>query len=208
MAVSREERKQAYLGKAAAELEGLAARGVIAGGNAFSELLFLRGSAAGAEAGAGAGAGAAGAGAAGAGAGAAGATAAVGPFEDGERKALRASLERLGYPPECWLWALTCDDAGAPLDAGLLREAVATLDPATVVAVDNAAANALRNAYVEELAQLGALEQAILVPGVVAHVLGMRMMALGDFAAALGDAHAKQVAWARLKQLPPLGEPY
>lgn len=204
MAVSREERKQAYLGKAAAELEGLAARGVVAGGNAFSELLFLRGSAAGAEAGAGAGAAGAGAGA---GAGAAGA-AAVGPFEDGERKALRASLERLGYPPECWLWALTCDDAGAPLDAGLLREAVATLDPATVVAVDNAAANALRNAYVEELAQLGALEQAILVPGVVAHVLGMRMMALGDFAAALGDAHAKQVAWARLKQLPPLGEPY
>ena len=179
MAVSREERKRAYLDKAAFELEGLAQRGMVAGGNAFSELLFLRGSAAGEE-----------------------------PFGEAERKALRASLERLGYPPECWLWLLARDGAGAPLDAEMLREAVAALDPATVVACDDAAAEALRNAYAEELAELGAIEQAMLVPGVVAHVRGMRVMALGNFAAALDDPREKQVMWARLKLLPPLGEPY
>ena len=179
MAVSREERKRAFLDKASAELEGLAERGVTAGGNAFSELLFLRGAAAG-----------------------------EGLFSDAERKALRASLERLGYPPECWMWLLTSDEVGTPLDASLLREAVAALDPATLVAVDDAAAEALRNAYANELAELGAIEQAMLVPGVVAHVLGMRVMALGNFAAALDDPHGKQIMWARLKLLPPLGEPY
>ena len=179
MAVSREERKQAYLGKAEAELGGLAERGVVAGGNAFSELLFLRGSAAG-----------------------------EGAFETGEQRALRASLERLGYPPECWLWLLSCDDAGVPLDAATLREAVATLDPSTIVAVDDEAADALRRAYTEELAGLDAIEAAMLVPGVVAHVLGMRVLALGNFAAALENDRDKQVAWARLKLLPPLGEPY
>ena len=179
MAVSRDERKRAYLDKAEAELGRLAERGVVAGGNAFSEVLFVRGSAAGDK-----------------------------PFEEAERKALRASLERLGYPPECWLWLLSCDNAGVPLDPALLREAVAALDPATVIAVDDVAAEALRNAYMEELAGLGAIEAAMLLPGVVAHVLGMRVMALGNFAAALESPHDKQVAWARLKLLPPLGEPY
>ena len=182
MAISREDRKQAFLDKAAAELEGLRARGVQAGGNAFSEVLFVRGASADEDT--------------------------RGPFTAAEHKALRASLERLGYPPECWLWLLTCGADGAALDASLLREAVAALDPATVIAVDERAGEALRNAYAAELAELGALEQALLTPGVVAHVLGMRVLALGDFAAALDDAREKQLMWARLKQLPPLGEPY
>lgn len=179
MATSREERRRAYLDKTTAELERLAGRGVRSGGNAFSELLLLRGSAAGEE-----------------------------PFGEAEAKALHASFDRLGYPPECWLWLLICDDAGTPLEAALLREAIAALDPATVIAVDETAADALRNAYVNELAELGAIEEAMLVPGTVAHVLGMRVMALGDFAAALDSGHDKQVMWARLKSLPPLGEPY
>ena len=179
MATSREERRRAYLDKTRAELEGLTARGVRMGGNAFSEFLLLGGRAVGGE-----------------------------PFGEVEAKALHASLNRLGYPPECWLWLLACDDGGMPLDAALLREAVAALDPATIVAVDEVAADALRNAYANELAELGAIEEAMLAPGVVAHVLGMRVMALGDFAEALSDSHEKQVMWARLKLLPPLGEPY
>ena len=179
MATSREERKRAYLDKASAELGRLDGRGVRAGGNAFSELLFLRGSSAG-----------------------------EGVFEEAEGKALRASLERLGYPPECWMWLLTCDDDGVALEGALLRESLAALDAATVVAVDEVSADALRNAYANELAELGAIEQAMLVPGVVAHVLGMRVMALGNFAAALNSSHDKQVMWARLKLLAPLGEPF
>lgn len=179
MAISREERRRAFVDKAAAELGQLAERGVRAGGNAFSELLLLRGSAAGEE-----------------------------PFGETEARALRASLERLGYPPECWLWMLTSDGNGAPLDAALLREALAALDAATVIACDEAAAEALRNAYANELAELGAIEQAMLAPGEVAHLLGMRVMALGNFAAALDSNREKQIMWARLKQLPPLGEPF
>ena len=48
----------------------------------------------------------------------------------------------------------------------------------------------------------------MLSPGAVAHVCGMRVLNLGGFAAALADAHEKQVMWARLKQIPPLGEPF
>ena len=44
--------------------------------------------------------------------------------------------------------------------------------------------------------------------GNVVHLLGMRVLNLGGFAAALGDAHEKQVMWARLKKIPPLGEPF
>ena len=179
MATSREDRRRAYLDKASAELGRLAGCGVRSGGNAFSELLFLRASAEGEE-----------------------------PFGEAEAKALRASLERLGYPPECWLWLLTCDDNGKPLDTALFRETIAALDAATVVAVDETSADVLRNAYAHELAELGAIEEAMLVPGVVAHVLGMRVMALGNFAEALSDSHGKQVMWARLKLLPPLGEPF
>ena len=179
MATSREQRRRAYVDKTTDELDGLAGRGVRAGGNAFSELLFLREAAAGEE-----------------------------PFGEAEAKALRASLERLGYPPECRMWLSTTDETGAPLDAALLREAIAALDPATVIGCDEASADALRNAYANELAELGDIEQAMLVPGTVAHLLGMRVMALGNFADALSDKRGKQIMWARLKQLPPLGEPY
>lgn len=179
MATSREERRRAFVDKATSELGSLVERGAVMGGNAFSEVLFLIGKPADKE-----------------------------PFGDAEAKALRASLERLGYPPECWLWLMTCDVNGVPLDAAVLREALAALDAATVIATDENAADALRNAYANELAGLGDIEQAMLAPGVVAHLLGMRVMALGDFAAALSNSRDKQIMWARLKQLPPLGEPY
>ena len=73
---------------------------------------------------------------------------------------------------------------------------------------DNEAANLLREAYADDLASLEGFEEAMLVDGLVVHVAGMRVMALGGFEAALSDARQKQVMWARLKQLPPLGEPY
>ena len=39
-------------------------------------------------------------------------------------------------------------------------------------------------------------------------LLGMRVTALGGFEESLSNPKAKQLMWARLKQLPPLGEPY
>ena len=46
------------------------------------------------------------------------------------------------------------------------------------------------------------------MPGVLARILGMRVLNLGGFEASLNDPKAKQLMWARLKLLPPLGEPY
>ena len=184
MASERDARRRAYVDKAAAELDALAARGVRAGGNAFSSVLLAKGELSEAE------------------------RAGEPAFSGADGTALRASLERLGYAPEDWTTLLTVDASGDPLDAALLREAVTALDPATLVCCDEAAAAALREAYADDLAALERLDEAMLSAGTVARVCGMRVLNLGGFAAALGDAHEKQVMWARLKQIPPLGEPF
>ena len=184
MASERDARRRAYVDKTAAELDSLTARGVRAGGNAFSEVLLVKGELTEAE------------------------KNDEPVFSGADGVALRASFERLGYAPEDWAWLLTLDAAGEPLEAALLREAVTALDPATIVCCDESAAALLREAFADDLAVMDRLEEAMLAPGVVARVCGMRVLNLGGFAAALADAHEKQVMWARLKQIPPLGEPF
>lgn len=184
MPISRDMRRHIYVEKARAELSALAGRGVRMGGNAFSSVLVMKGRLTDDEL--------------------AGATAFSG--EDG--RALKASLERLGYPPEDWETLLSCDDAGDPLAPELLREAIAALDPATVIVCDDEAAAAMREAFADELVTIEELPAAMLEPGYIATVRGIRVMALGGFAAALASPQAKQLMWARLKQLPPLGEPF
>lgn len=184
MASERDARRRACLDKTAEEVDSLAARGVVAGGNAYSTVLLVKGEPTEAERGGQA------------------------PFSGEDGTALKASLKALGYAPEEWEWLLTTGEGGEPLDAALLREAVCALDPATVVCCDEAAAASLRDAYADDLASLESLEEALLAPGTVAHVCGMRVLNLGGFAAALSDAHEKQVMWARLKKIPPLGEPF
>ena len=184
MASERDARRRACVDKAAAEIDSLIARGALAGGHAFSEVLLVKGELSDGEKG--------------------GAPA----FSGADGTALRASLERLGYAPEDWEWLLAVDEAGGPLDVSLFREAVCALDPTTLVCCDEAAAALAREAYADDLFAVERLEEAMLAPGVVARICGMRVLNLGGFAAALADAHEKQVMWARLKQIPPLGEPY
>ena len=184
MASERDARRRAYLDKATAELGALADRGALMGGNAFSSVLLVKGELTDAE------------------------KNGEPPFSGPDGTALRASLERLGYPPEDWAWLLAADGEGAPLDAALMREAVCALDPATMLCCDEAAAAVLRETYADELVALESLQEALLAPGAVARVLGMRVLNLGGFAAALGYSHEKQVMWARLKRIPPLGEPF
>lgn len=127
--------------------------------------------------------------------------------EDGV--ALRKALCALGYAPEDWAAVSSQGSAGAgSLAPELMRQTVAVLDPATVIACDETAANALREAYANELASVDDFDQAILAPGKVARVLGMRVLNLGGFAASLDDQGDKQLMWARLKRVPPLGEPF
>lgn len=126
---------------------------------------------------------------------------------DGE--ALRKALNSLGYAPEDWACVSTVGpDGKKPLDPSLVRLAVTTLDPDTLVACDEPAAHAIREAYAEELADVPDFDEAMLTPGKMVRILGMRVMNLGGFAASLSDPHAKQLMWARLKRVPPLGEPF
>lgn len=183
MTGKKDERRTAFLEKTRFELESLAGRGVRMGGNAFSAALIVKGELSvdesqGAE-----------------------------PFSGRDGDALRKSLERLGYEPEDWCWALFPSGASA-LGPDLVRETIAALDPATLIVCDEAAAAAVREAYADSLAAIEDLNQAMLVPGVVSHLLGMRVLNLGGFDAALDDSHSKQLMWAYLKQIPPLGEPY
>lgn len=184
MASERDARRRAHLDKTAAEVDALVARGVRVGGNAFSSVLVLKGELTEAE------------------------RAGGEPYAGDDGAALRASLKALGYAPEEWEWLLSVDAQETPLEPALLREAVCALDPATLVCCDEAAAAAIRDAYADDLVLIDALEEAMLAPGVVAHVAGMRVLNLGGFAAALGDPRRKQVMWARLKLVPPLGEPF
>ena len=90
----------------------------------------------------------------------------------------------------------------------MFREALEALDPEAVVLLDNAAAHAMREAYGDALAQIEQFDEAMLKPGLVAHVLGRRVLALDGFEASLASPREKQRMWAYLKQLPPLGAPY
>jgi hypothetical protein len=184
VAYNRRDRTQAYLSKARHDLTSLAERGVVMGGNAFSSYVFAKGELSPEEASGGA------------------------LLGGADGRALRASLEHLGYAPEDWAALSTTSAAGGDLDPMLLREAVCALDPSTLVACDEAAAHVLRAAYADELSRLPDFPVAMLEPGYVAPILGMRVMNLGGFSAALADPCKKQLMWARLKQLPPLGEPY
>lgn len=184
MEIGRSVRREAYVRKARAELGSLVERGVVMAGNAFSSVLLLKGLPNEAE------------------------RTGAAPLSGADGKALRAALSALGYAPEDWCALLTVDAQGLPLDAALLREAICTLDPATLIACDDASAQLVREAYADTLFTLDDFEAAMLLPGRETQVLGMRVMALDGFEAALSDPHQKQIMWARLKRLPPLGAPY
>ena len=181
MAGDRTALREAYAAKARAEEEGLRARGVRFAGNAFSSVTLVKGEPE---------------------------PDGAAPFSGEDGIALRNSLIRLGYAPEDWSAFAACTDDGTPLDEALFLEAVMMLDPATLILCDEPAASLARNVFAPELAALDDFDAAMLAPGVVVSARGIRMLNLGGFAAALGDNGAKQIMWWRLKQLPPLGEPY
>ena len=183
MAVAAREKKEALLAAARAEMERLESRGVRVEGNALSPILLVKGVLNEQER-------------------------AGAPLLSGaDGQALRAALLRLGYAPEdfCALAAVMPDKALGP---ELFREAIEAVDPEAIVLLDGAATDAMREAYAETLAAIEQFEVAMLMPGLVAHVLGRRVLALDGFEAALAATREKQRMWAYLKQLPPAGAPY
>lgn len=178
MALNRGARARAYAQKMRAELQSLEQEGVRTVGNAFSSVLFVKGE--------------------------------KGPAEQEGRPllsgpdgtALRAALIKLGYAPEDWA------AVSSSVSPALLRRAILALDPATLVVCDEAATAVARDAFADDLFALADLEDALLSPGRVVQVAGMRVLNLGGFEAALASSRQKQVVWAYLKQIPPLAEPY
>lgn len=195
MAISSADRRSALLAATEQEFAALTERGVRICGNAMSPIVLVKGTLNAEE------------------------QAGGDVLAGADGAALRAALERLGYAPEefCALAAVAGphDEGAAPqiaageaLPPALFREALEALDPEAVVLLDDAATAVMRDAYAEELARIEQFDVAMLAPGLVAHVLGRRVLALDGFEAALADTRAKQRMWAYLKQLPPLGAPY
>lgn len=187
--------RQAYIDAAGTELERLAQRGVRVAGNAFSPIVLVKGELNDAE------------------------RQGAELLSGADGKALRAALMRLGWAPEDFCALASVYGAGdpqvvgrpapgAPLDAALFRESLEALDPEAVLLLDGAAVAAMHEAYADALAQVEQFEVAMLEPGLVAHILGRRVLALGGFEASLADASSKQRVWAYLKLLPPAGAPY
>lgn len=187
------QRKAAQLDAVDQDLEALAARGVRIAGNAFSDIVLVKGELneeerAGAEL-----------------------------LSGADGTALRSALGAMGYAPEdfCALSAVAGgveDPTGARegelLPAELFRYALETLDPEAVVLLDTTAADLMRETYADALVAIEDFDTAMLKPGLVAHVLGRRVLALDGFEAALAQKSEKQRMWAYLKQLPPAGAPY
>ncbi len=193
MQTSTEVKKQAILEATRQELDALTAQGVWMEGNAFSPVVLVKGQLNDAEA--------------------AGGNLLAGA--DGQ--ALRASLTAIGYAPEdfCALAAVAqASDEPAAVPAGellpqeLFREALEALDPEAVILLDAPAADLMRETYADALVAIEDFDEAMLKPGLVAHVLGRRVLVLDGFEAALADKREKQRMWAYLKQLPPAGAPY
>lgn len=129
-------------------------------------------------------------------------------FEEAELSALKASLEHLGYAPEAWATLLTTTKTGDPINPQLVRQAISAFSPDTVLMVNDAAVALVHEAYADELGQLTTDAEKNFSPRVLVRVCGMRMVNLDNFAGALEDPRQKQLRWAAIKQVPPLGEPY
>lgn len=194
MRVSSSEAKEAVVGAVEQELASLRARGVVMAGSAFSPIVLVKGSLNDEER-----------------------TGAV-LLSGADGTALRAALGAIGYAPEdfCALASVAGEsdiseraaEPDRPLPSEVFREALEALDPEAVILLDDAAADAMRDAYADALVAIEDFDTAMLKPGLVAHVLGRRVLALDGFEASLGDPKEKQRMWAYIKQLPPAGAPY
>lgn len=184
--------KKAALEATRQELDSLCARGVRMEGNAFSPIVLIKGDLNEEERAGGA------------------------LLGGADGTALRASCTAIGYAPEdfCALAAVAGegDDPaltlGATLATEVFREALEALDPEAVLLLDATAADLMRETYADALVAIDDFDTAMLKPGLVAHVLGRRVLALDGFEAALGDKREKQRMWAYIKQIGPVGAPY
>lgn len=173
------ERKEALIAAAEQELNSLLERGVRMSGNAFSPIVLVKGELNEGE------------------------KAGADLCSGADGTALRTALSSMGWQPEDF-----CVLASDGLDVELFREALEALDPEAVILLDGAAADIMRESYADALAAIEDFATAMLTPGIVAHVLGRRVLALDGFEAALDSVEDKKRMWVYMRQITPLGAPY
>ena len=122
--------------------------------------------------------------------------------------ALRAALKALGYEPYDWVAFATSYISDADIPYALLRQAVSACSPAVVILCDGQAVNVFRDAWADELSALPELDDALMAPGKVVRLLGMRVLNLNGFESSLQNPAEKQEKWAWLKQIPCQTKPY
>lgn len=110
------------------------------------------------------------------------------PLDQAVINALQSSAEKLGHEDLC---VATLGEVAGAESAESLAAYIAGADPWAVVAIDDAAVEALRGAFGEE--------SRALAPDAPVNVLGYELVAVPGFAECLGDAAAKRVAWRRLQ---------
>ncbi len=126
---------------------------------------------------------------------------------DGEAFKAALTHPRMGYAPDCWSAFATRTKDGSEFDSSQLRDAIIAADVQTVIICDAPAQEAFRNAFANELADLPDLLDALLAPGQVVKVLGMRVLYLDGFEKSLSFKEQKAQRWKWLLQIPELKEP-
>ena len=105
------------------------------------------------------------------------------PLEVRVASALQSAAQALGYPDGCCIMQLAeVDD---------LRLSIFESDPWSVIALDSAAIEALREAFAFSPGQFAA--------DIPASVAGYTLVAVPGFAECLDDEREKRVAWNRMK---------
>ncbi len=123
--------------------------------------------------------------------------------------AFKAALThpKLGYAPDDWSAFATKTAEGNEFDSKQLRDAIVAADVQTIIICDSTAQDAFRNAFADELADLPDLLDALLAPGQVVKVQGMRILNLDGFEKSLGFKDQKAQRWQWLQKIPALKEP-
>ena len=176
--------KVAFMDKENAELKSLTDKGLVVSGNALSSVILLKGKLNDQD------------------------LSSEGLLSGRDGDALRASLVALKYQPQDWLAISTLDSNNNSINPLLLRQAISVASPTTVIICDEEACEVFRNTFAEELASLPEILEAMLAPGQLAHILGMRVINLGGFEASLDDMAQKQTVWSYLKKVPCTNQPY
>lgn len=117
------------------------------------------------------------------------------PFSGKDGEALEKAFLKLGYGKDAWIGLLASPEGSPVLRPSQLRSIAETIDPLTIIAVDEGAAHLLMEAFASEISGLLVDFQ----PEVALTVQGRLFVWVDAFESSLNDDARKRRAWAQLK---------